>query len=66
MVTSYILCMMWLGMFAACEDIDHADQDKVDTATTSLPASTGIGTTAATSQGIVLVLLLPPLNGKSY
>ena len=45
---------MWLGMFAASEDIDHADQDKVDTATTSLPTSTGIGTTAAT------------LNGKSF
>ena len=27
---------MWLGMFAASEDID---QDKVDTATTSLPTS---------------------------
>ena len=53
-------------MFAASEDIDHADQDKVDTATTSLPTSTGIGTTAATSQGIVMVLLLPPLNGKSF
>lgn len=57
---------MWLGMFAASEDIDRADQDKVDTATTSLPTSTGIGTTAATSQGIVMVLLLPPLNGKSF
>ena len=66
MVTTYILCIMWLGMFAASEDIDRADQDKVDTATTSLPTSTGIGTTAATSQGIVMVLLLPPLNGKSF
>ena len=50
------LCMMWLGMFADSEDIDRADQDKVDTATTSLPTSTGIGTTAATSQGIVMFL----------
>ena len=55
---------MWLGMFAASEDIDRADQDKVDTATTSLPTSTGIGTTAATSQGIVMVLLLPHTSPK--
>ena len=66
MVTTYVSCMMWLEMLAASEDIDHADHDKVDTATTSLPTSTGIGTTAATSQGIVMVLLLPPLNGKSF
>ena len=36
--------MMWLGMFADSEDIDRADQDF------------GIGTTAATSQGIVMFL----------
>ena len=49
-----------VGSVADSEDIDRADQDKVDTATTSLPTSTGIGTTAATSQDIVMFLLCSP------
>ena len=44
--------MMWLENFA---DSDSADQDKVDAAATSLPTSTGIGTTVVTSEGILFV-----------
>ena len=40
---------------ADSDDVEGADHEKVDAATASLPASTGVGTTAATSQGLFLL-----------